>query len=89
MQAAGILQCRYVVSLGILLCLNGSSVSDAVARGSAAYGAGSGPIVLSNVMCSGSEQRLLQCQHDALDVGSCGHGEDVGVECFMGEILDS
>ena len=60
---------------------------DAIGRGGAVYGLGTGPIVLNNVMCAGPELTLLQCHHDALDVGNCRHAEDASVECAIGEIL--
>ena len=59
-------------------------ISGAVARLDAVYRQGTGPILLSNVQCSGNEQRLFECQHNSLDVGSCRHTEDAGVDCFEG-----
>jgi len=48
---------------------------------SSRFGRGSGPVFLSNVGCSGSEENLLQCSH-TVDVGSyCTHSRDVGVRC--------
>ena len=58
---------------------------DALGRGGAFYGQGTGPVVLSNVMCTGPELTLLQCHHDALDVVGCTHNQDVSVECAVGE----
>ena len=62
-------------------------ISDAVARLDAVHGQGTGPILLSNVQCSGNEQRLFECQHNSLDVGTCVHTEDAGVDCFEGSSL--
>ena len=55
---------------------SGSSYSSAY------FGEGSGPILLDNVTCTGSESTLANCGH--LGVGittSCSHSEDAGVQC--------
>ena len=44
------------------------------------YLAGSGPIYLDNVACSGSELTLAQCDYDPNTV-DCNHNEDAGVRC--------
>ena len=45
------------------------------------YGSGSGPITLDNVVCSGGESNLLNCQHNPIFEHNCQHGEDVAVVC--------
>lgn len=45
------------------------------------FGAGDGPIALDDVACSGTEDGLLACPHDA-DASDCSHAEDAGVECL-------
>lgn len=45
---------------------------------------GNGPIVLSSVLCSGSEQTLLQCANSDPGIVACG---DAGVTCTPGESL--
>ena len=60
---------------------------DALAFGSAHFGAGSGDIFLDNVRCTGSESSLLDCSHDTSVTCVSGHSEDAGVRCH-GE-LDS
>ena len=55
-----------------------SEVTMAVHR----FGEGSGPILLHNLLCDGSEEDLFECHHD--DIGehaSCTHGYDAGVVC--------
>ena len=42
-----------------------------------------GPIFLDNVNCSGSEQRLIDCNFDYL-ANRCTHAEDVAVRCQPG-----
>ena len=53
----------------------------ATARTNAYFGAGTGPIYLEDVACSGSETSLLQCSSDPLLSGGCSHSQDAGVEC--------
>ena len=54
-----------------------------VARYSAYYGQGSGPIWLSNVTCNGSENYLINCSYDNY-TANCNHYEDAGVTCSLG-----
>ena len=49
---------------------------------SASFGQGSGPILLDNVACTGSELTLADCRHLGVGVTrSCSHFEDAGVRC--------
>ena len=57
--------------------------TGAASYGSANYRAGSGPIWLDNLGCSGSEFSLLQCSHAGKGVHNCGHHEDVTVSCLI------
>ena len=43
--------------------------------------AGTGTILMDNVHCSGSELRLIDCEHH--DAPNCYHYEDVGVNCII------
>lgn len=41
---------------------------------------GTGPIVLDNVACTGTETRLIDCMFDS-HTADCSHIEDAGVQC--------
>lgn len=48
---------------------------------------GSGPIHLSNVVCDGSEQSILECKNDGWGVvGECTHKDDAGVRCILTDV---
>ena len=68
------------VALYRVICLvlyrNVYAVSDA------AFGPGTGPILMDNVNCSGSGTDLSQCTYVNSTKQNCGHHEDAGVICF-------
>ncbi len=47
---------------------------------SIAITAGTGPIYLDNVACSGNEERLIDCLYDP-HTEDCDHTEDIGIRC--------
>nr|XP_054773383.1 deleted in malignant brain tumors 1 protein-like [Lytechinus pictus] len=51
------------------------------ARSNAAFGEGSGSIILDNVQCDGTETDLFACPSNGPNNHNCVHGEDAGVEC--------
>ena len=53
-------------------------------RKNAHYGRGSGPMLLSNVRCTGSESYIWDCEHRGWNnlLWACHHGEDAGVDCY-------
>lgn len=60
-------------------------IVGAIAYGGAQFGAGSGPIGLTDVECQGSEPALLACPSGGSGNDVCSHSEDAGVACFGGE----
>jgi hypothetical protein len=50
----------------------------------AAFGPGSGPIWVNNILCHGNESRLTECPAPAWGPSyQCKHLEDAGVECLL------
>ena len=45
------------------------------------FGGGTGPILLDDVDCIGSESSLSQCPHAGFRNHDCNRDEDVGVRC--------
>lgn len=54
--------------------------TDATALSLAFFGKGTGPILLDNVQCNGTEGRLVDCTHDS-GTSDCLHTEDASVQC--------
>ena len=48
----------------------------------ARFGQGSGPILLDNVACVGTERRLIDCPANAIGSHNCIHLEDASVSCL-------
>uniref|UniRef100_A0A3Q2CCJ9 Galectin-3-binding protein A-like n=1 Tax=Cyprinodon variegatus TaxID=28743 RepID=A0A3Q2CCJ9_CYPVA len=59
------------------------------APGSAAFGQGSGNILMDDLGCTGNEISLLQCTFGGWGVHNCGHSEDAGVRCETGKASNS
>ena len=72
--------CMHTFSLYVGLTEMSLSIG-AVARSSAFFGPGSGPIHLDEVSCSGNESRLINCRANAIGDHDCSHFEDAGVNC--------
>ncbi len=63
------------------------SFAEAIARVGAVFGQGSGPVILSDVICSGQETSLHNCTSDRTRASSCPHSQDAGVTCSPGKEL--
>ena len=63
--------CRQLGYQGAARSIPGSKVPD-----------GSGPIMLDEVSCNGTEQNLSSCSDQGWRNHDCRHTEDAGVECI-------
>lgn len=77
------LGCLHMVWLSHSCCLNliRCPKPGAIALPLAAFGQGSGPILLNYVQCVGTEERLINCS--SRPVSRCSHYEDAGVRCSI------
>ena len=57
--------------------------AGAIAVSFAFFGQGIGPILLDNVTCNGTEERLLDCPNIGVGVHNCAHSDDAGVRCQL------
>ena len=53
----------------------------------ATFGQGSGPILLDEVRCVGTESRLADCPADPIGVHKCEQSASAGVRCIAGMVL--
>ena len=48
------------------------------------YRGGQGPIWLDDVVCSSTEETILDCTHSPIGIHDCTHIEDVAIQCMPG-----
>ena len=53
------------------------------------YGTASGTIWLADLVCTGSETSITQCQSNGWGVHNCRHNEDVAIICSSGKFSGS
>ncbi len=63
----------------------GFSSLGAIEHTNAAFGQGSGLILLDDMRCTGLEHRLIDCRSANFVNTNCGHHQDAGVVCILGE----
>ena len=56
-------------------------INATAALRSARFGAGSSPILFSELTCIGNESIITECPHLLTGAHNCTHSEDVGVVC--------
>ena len=62
-----------------------ASSADASGQRGAAYGQGSGPILLDQVQCFGNESDIFDCPRNDIGMHNCVHDQDAGVTCTARE----
>ena len=55
--------------------------TGAISTGVDRFGIGDGLILLDNLLCTGNENRLLECPANDPGLHNCQHNEDSGVIC--------
>ena len=64
--------CRQLGFNGSASVISSSNIDDGI-----------GLIVLDNLLCTGVEERLVECEHRGLGVENCDHSEDIGISCSI------
>ncbi|XP_041484694.1 deleted in malignant brain tumors 1 protein-like [Lytechinus variegatus] len=54
-----------------------------------AFGPGTGPILLDEVECEGTESNIGHCRRSDYETHNCDHSEDVGVSCIEFEVTEA
>ena len=64
-----------------VVCRQLGFYSSVTAYGSAHYGQGTGPILLTRLSCFGNESSLFECGQSSVGTKTCGHSNDASVYC--------
>ena len=70
-----------------MIILRSAPSADASGQRGAAYGQGSGPILLDQVQCFGNESDIFDCPRNDIGMHNCVHDQDAGVTCTARESL--
>ena len=71
----------WYLSEGHVVCKQlGFPPATSVSR-KAAFGQGTGPVWMDDVVCTGSEASIDRCSFPGWEIEDCGHHEDAGVQC--------
>lgn len=54
---------------------------DAIAASGAAFGQGTGAVIISGLQCFGNETNVTQCPGADFTTSACPHSRDIGVTC--------
>jgi len=71
---------RWSISDGIIACYQMGFPYSRV-NTSVYFGEGTGKIWLDNLLCTGYEDRLIDCNHNGFGGHDCSHSEDAGLLC--------
>ena len=74
---------KYFTSCGVIkfIIQIAATIPAADVRFGAFFGEDTGRILLDDVICNGSESRLIDCGHCLLGQHNCQHSMDAGVIC--------
>ena len=75
-----VLMVSFIIKLIFAIEYN-SNFIGAQGGSNAIFGQGSGSIWLSDVGCSGTEGRILECSTGTVGGHTCSHSDDAGVTC--------
>ncbi|XP_060590612.1 deleted in malignant brain tumors 1 protein-like isoform X2 [Ruditapes philippinarum] len=65
----------------VICRMMGFQTANSLSVSGSHFGNGTGPILLDDVQCLGSETNIVQCSNKGWYSHNCNHGEDVGVIC--------
>ena len=62
----------------------GFSSQGAIEHRNAAFGEGTGIILLDDIRCTGLESEIFNCVHASITITNCRHHQDAGATCSAG-----
>ena len=67
-----------ILCIKFLIC---AAVSVILNAASAGFGVATGPVLIDETRCAGTESRLIYCRHNGIGTHNCAHSQDVGLRC--------